>query len=112
MNPTFSNKLRCPRCRRNSIYQCSKCGRDVSVRKIKCDKCILKEGRWKKYYSYHPVIKNSAKITKLLKNKNYLSIDEISKELQLSNGVVRTTVYNMRKSGKEIITVKNRYILK
>ena len=113
MNTAFGNRLRCGRCRRYNIYQCSECGKDLeNPRKTKCDKCLKMIGRWKKYYIPHPVVKNSVKISKLLKSTNYLSVKEICDRLGMTNGIVRTTIYLMRKEGKEILNVKNKYVLR
>ena len=70
-----------------------------------CNKC-----RFKKYYDPRRTVKISTKIIKLLK-KRMIGPKEISQELNIPNGIIRTTVYNMRKSGMNILTINERYVM-
>ena len=70
-----------------------------------CNKC-----RFKKYYNPRRTVKISTKIIKLLK-KRMIGPKEISQELNIPNGIIRTTVYNMRKSGMNILTINERYVM-
>lgn len=70
-----------------------------------CNKC-----RFKKYYTPKHRVTISTKIIKLLKKRIIGPID-ISKELNIPNGIIRTTIYNMRKSDVNILTVNDRYVI-
>ena len=65
-----------------------------------CNICKLKKRK----------ITLATKISELLENK-IIGPKEISKELNISNGIIRTTVYNMRKSGVNILTINERYVM-
>ena len=97
----FNNSQRNMKCVLCSISLPENC----HISRKYCVKCKRKQ-----YYVRHPIIKNSAKIIKLLKNR-MLQSKELADKLNLPNGTVRTTVYNMRKSGVNILTINDRYVM-